>query len=376
MSLGNRKTDMKVYKKDVLLTDIIAEEQLSRLKQIIGINVSRPDELTPDMLAQVFGSMDEAEIESFADALESELYANQIRQIEDSLSLCKTISFCGAHAVNPLAFMGVAAMEAYDKVRQGNVQYEEQQRLKRSIRQIYSKMHSVDERKRSEGEIEFAKVMAAMSESEKIQFMKKCLEIIGNSKQIDIVADSVMNRNRMGRLTKCNIVVSDNVKLRNELKIADNHKLFVMLEKDGKKYPLKMSPVATVIYVMNLISRYNNKDDRYDVVNVYDNSLAFERIYMKVLNDKNEREVKQRLMTVLEENRLKEYYNEIENKLSYLLSQLGEEISPFIVNFDTPLVINKNNISLPEQLINEKINVVNIKNTEKIEDEKIQVTDE
>lgn len=367
---------MKVYKKDVLLTDIIAEEQLSRLKQIIGINVSRPDELTPDMLAQVFGSMDEAEIESFADALESELYANQIRQIEDSLSLCKTISFGGAHAVNPLAFMGVAAMEAYDKVRQGNVQYEEQQRLKRSIRQIYSKMHSVDERKRSEGEIEFAKVMAAMSESEKIQFMKKCLEIIGNSKQIDIVADSVMNRNRMGRLTKCNIVVSDNVKLRNELKIADNHKLFVMLEKDGKKYPLKMSPVATVIYVMNLISRYNNKDDRYDIVNVYDNSLAFERIYMKVLNDKNEQEVKQRLMTILEENRLKEYYNEIENKLSYLLSQLGEEISPFIVNFDTPLVINKNNISLPEQLINEKINVVNIKNAEKIEDEKIQVTDE
>lgn len=367
---------MNICKKDVLLSDIIAEEQLSKLEQIIGISVSRPDELTPDMLLQVFGSMDEKEIESFADALESELYADQIQHIENISSLCKAVSFSGAHAVNPLAFMGEAAMAAYDKVKHGKVKYEEQQRLKHSIRQIYSKMHSADERKRSEGEIEFAKVMAAMSEAEKIQFMKKCIEIIGNSKQIDVAADSVMNRDRMGMQTKCRIVVSDNVKLRSELSIADNHKLFVMLEKDGNKYPLKLSPVATVIYVMNLISRYNNKYDRYDIVNVYDNSQAFERIYMKVMNDKNECEVKQRLMTVLEENRLKEYYNEIENKLSCLLNKIGEEISPFIVNFDTPLVINKDNISLPELLKNEEINVANIKKQEKIEGEKIQVADE
>lgn len=327
-------------------------------------------------LLQMFVGMDEKEIESFADALVNELYADQIQHIENSFSIYDAFPSCGAHAVNPLAFMGEAAMEAYDKVKRGKVQYEEQQRLKRSIRQIYSKMHSIDEKKRREGEIEFAKAMAAMSEAEKIQFMKKCIEIIGNSKQIDMAADSVMNRDRMGMQTKCRIVVSDNVKLRSELSIADNHKLFVMLEKDGNKYPLKLSPVATVIYVMNLISRYNNKYDRYDIVNVYDNSQAFERIYMKVMNDKNECEVKQRLMTVLEENRLKEYYNEIENKLSCLLNKIGEEISPFIVNFDTPLVINKDNISLPELLKNEEITVANIKKQEKIESEKIQVTDE
>lgn len=293
--------------------------------------------------------VDEDDAERLADAVVSAKYGMNADKLRED-KIAELCGVCGSVAPNPVSFLGEAAAEAYKAVKEGLLSYRERQKLRCNFRQICSKMHSKNEKKRAEGEREFAQVVAAMSDMEKIQFMRECIDIIGNSRHIDEVANKVLNRDEKGMKSECRIIVSNDTDKRNQFKIADNHKLFVIIEKNGEQYPVKMNPIATVIYVMNLISRQKDCDNIFEVVDINKNKEAFEEVYLAMLNDKRCDEIKERLKTVLAEGRLKEYYNEIENKLTEIFREIEEDISPFLVNYDTPLAINKENIVLPEQL--------------------------
>lgn len=273
------------------------------------------------------------------------------------------ISFRGYHASNSMSAFGEGVAEAKDKVKRGEISYQEGRRKLEELSGIIKKIKSDDSDRSEKALKEYDMAMASLSDRE-IKLLLR--EFLFSSKPSDVKTNimTVTDRDAMGLNSKYEIVVTKREADRKPYNFADDYLYWIFIkEQDGRLHPVKMQKTSMTIYMLSLIEKVT-KNKRYHVVNVKNNYTAYKAVNKLLFMsgedgaEKSFKSLDLKIGNLSEANRqgkLGECYSDIEYALQNAFKELDEDYSPFLISREFPLALPKEKITLPEAFLKVKI---------------------
>lgn len=275
---------------------------------------------------------------------------------------CK-ISFHGYHAPRSMSAFGEGVADAREKVKKGEISYQEGRRKLQELSSIIKKIHCEDSDKREKALEEYNVAVASMSDREVKLLLQKFLF---SDKPSDVKNNvlSVTDRETMGLKSKYEILVTERASNRKPYNFADDYQYWLFIkDQDGKLYPIKMAKTSMTIYMLSLIEKVT-KNKKYHVVNIKTNYTAYKEVNKLLFmsgedgSEKSFKSLDLKIGNVYEANRqgkLGECYSDIEHGLQNAFKELDEDYSPFLISREFPLAIPKEKITLPKAFLKVKI---------------------
>lgn len=273
------------------------------------------------------------------------------------------ISFRGYHAPHSMSAFGEGVAEAKDKVKKGEISYQEGRRKLEELSGIIKKVNSDDSDKSEKALKEYDIAIASLSDRE-IKLLLR--EFLFSSKRSDVKTNikTVTDRDAMGLKSKYEIVVTRREANRKPYNFADDYLYWIFIkDQDGKLHPVKMQKTSMTIYMLSLIEKVI-KNKKYHVVNIKNNYTAYKAVNKLLFlsgekgAEKSFKSLDLKIDNPSEANRqgkLGECYSDIEYAIQDAFKELDEDYSPFLISREFPLAIPKEKITLPEAFLKVKI---------------------
>lgn len=299
-----------------------------------------------------------------ADFSEEE-YKNLEGQYDDGIILNNSskISFRGYHAPRSMSAFGEGVADAREKVKKGEISYQEGRRKLKELSGIIKRIHSEDPEKREKAWEEYNVAIASMSDREVKLLLQKFLF---SDKPSDVKNNvlSVTDRETLGLKSKYEIVVTERAADRKPYNFADDYQYWLFIkDQDGKLHPVKMAKTSMTIYMLSLIEKAT-KNKKCHVVNIKNNYTAYKDVNKLLFmsgedgSEKSFKSLDLKIGNSYEANRqgkLGECYSDIEHGLQNAFKELDEDYSPFLISREFPLAIPKEKITLPKAFLKVKI---------------------
>lgn len=279
------------------------------------------------------------------------------------LNNSSNISFRGYHAPRSMSAFGEGVADAREKVKKGEILYQEGRKKLEELSGIIKKVKCDDLDKREKALKEYNVAIASLSDREVKLLLK---QFLFSSKSSDVKNNvlSVTDREKKGRKSKYEIVVTERAANRKPYNFADDYQYWLFIkDQDGKLHPVKMAKTSMTIYMLSLIEKVT-KNKRYHVVNIKNNYTAYKEVNKLLFMSGEEgsensfKSLDLKIGNLYEANRqgkLGECYSDIEHGLQNAFKELDEDYSPFLISREFPLAIPKEKIILPKAFLKVKI---------------------
>lgn len=348
--------------KEYLVGRISNSENVESAASFMAVDA---DGIAKSCLKSALINIDSAFLDKRIADFSEEEYKKLECQYDDGIMLNNSskISFRGYHAPRSMSAFGEGVADAREKVKKGEISYQEGRRKLKELSGIIKKIQSEDSDKREKAWGEYNVAIASMSEREVKLLLQKFLF---SDKPSDVKNNvlSVTDRETLGLKSKYEIVVTKRNENRKPYNFADDYQYWMFIkDQGGTLHPIKMQKTSMTIYMLSLIEKVT-KSRKYHIVNIKNNYTAYKEVNKLLFlsgDDGSEKSFKSldlKIGNVCEANRqgkLGECYSDIEYALQNAFKELDEDYSPFLISREFPLAIPKEKITLPKAFLKVKI---------------------